>query len=447
MRDASDTIAAIATAPGRGGVGVVRISGRRVQELMRAIVGRSLPPRQAIVARFRDAAGHAIDHGIALHFSAPASYTGEDVLELQAHGGPVVLQLLLKRCLELGARVAAPGEFTQRAFLNDQLDLAQAESVADLIDASTAEAARCAMRSLEGEFSERINALVRDLVDLRVLVEATLDFPEEEVDFLQPAQLRKRLGAIAERVDNVLSAARQGSMLREGLRVVLLGEPNVGKSSLLNRLAGEDIAIVTDIPGTTRDTIHQSIELAGVPVYLVDTAGLRTSEDPVEKIGVARAWQASQKADLAVVLLDASRMDPAGAERIRERLPANLPIVTVVNKIDLVGEAPRCEDSAADPRVWISAKEGTGIDLLRHALLAAVGWREGTEGVFLARARHVAAIDEARRCVDEATNHAAALELLAEHLRQAQTALSRVVGEFTADDLLGEIFSRFCIGK
>jgi tRNA modification GTPase len=446
MDDRRDTIAAIATATGRAGVGVVRISGPAVPELIRAIIGRPLPPRAAALARFRDAAGEAIDQGIALYFRAPASYTGEDVLELQGHGGPVVLQLLLQRCLELGARVAAPGEFTQRAFLNDKLDLAQAESVADLIDASTAEAARCAMRSLQGAFSERITSLVRSVIEVRALVEATLDFPDEEIDLLDQRDLSGRLARVEDELGEVLAASRQGSLLREGLRIVLLGEPNVGKSSLLNRLAGEEVAIVTDIPGTTRDTIHQAISLGGLPVYLVDTAGLRASEDPVEKLGIARAWQASERADVALVMVDASAPHDRAEKAILERLPPQLPVVVALNKIDLLGTAPQIE-AGPSLRVWISAKESLGLDLLRDALLAAVGWRGYGEGVFLARQRHLVALEEARSHVVGAAREGRALELVAERLRLAQLALCRIVGEFSPDDLLGEIFSRFCIGK
>ena len=446
MAYASDTIAAVATATGRSAVGIVRVSGPGVDRVMRGILGRALPCRQAVVASFHDAAGHAIDQGLGLYFPAPASYTGEDILELQGHGGPVVLQLLLRRCLELGARLAAPGEFTQRAFLNDKLDLAQAESVADLIDANTSEAARCAIRSLQGAFSERIDSLVRALVELRTLVEATLDFPEEEIEFLKPARLASTLHKIERELDEVMTASRQGSLLRDGLRIVILGEPNVGKSSLLNRLAGEEVAIVTDIPGTTRDTIHQAIDLDGIPVFVVDTAGLRTSDDPVEKLGIARAWQASEKADLAVVVCDATQACEA-AEDILRRLPPRVPVVTVMNKIDLLGEAPHVDGGLSGSRVWMSAKNGLGLDLLRGALLAAGGWRGGAEGLYLARARHLAALDEARASIENAVHEERGVELVAEHLRLAQSALSRIVGDYTADDLLGEIFGRFCIGK
>jgi len=441
-----DTIAAIATAAGRGGVGIIRCSGPQVASLITAIVGRPLEPRRAALADFRDAGGEIIDRGLALFFRAPRSYTGEDVLELHGHGGPVVLRELLKRCLELGARVARPGEFTERAFLNGKLDLAQAESVADLIDAATAEAARGAMRSLRGAFSERISELARALVELRMLVEATLDFPDEEIDFLERAQAAGRLDAVRSKLREVLAETQQGSLLREGIRVVLAGKPNVGKSSLLNRLAGEELAIVTEIPGTTRDAIRQSISVEGVPVHVIDTAGLRETVDPVEKIGVARTWEAIEGADLLVVLHDAAAEGSAADERdVLARLPRTLTRLDVVNKIDLLGGDPAWDSSARTVR--LSAKTGAGLDLLRQAILASAGWRGVGEGTFMARTRHVQALKQTQKHVDHAEVVDGRLELLAEDLRLAHQHLGEITGVTTADDLLGEIFSRFCIGK
>ena len=445
----NDIIAAIATAPGRGGIGVVRLSGpeQGLDAIIGQIIGRPLQPRRASLADFRDHDGAAIDRGLALYFPAPHSYTGESMLELQGHGGPVVQRLLLKRCLGLGARIAEPGEFTKRAFLNDKLDLAQAESVADLIDATTAEAARCAVRSLHGAFSERIHELTRALIDLRALVEATLDFPDEEIDFLKPADTEGRLRTIQQRLDKVLDASRQGSLLREGIHIVLAGQPNVGKSSLLNRLAGEELAIVTDIPGTTRDAIRQTIDIGGVPAHIIDTAGLRASDDPVEKLGIARAWTAIEKADLVLLLVDATRGDTEEDQTILKRLPPQLPSLHVMNKIDLLGRAPAAEATEGKSVIWLSAKTGTGIDLLREALLKAVGWHSTGEGIYMARERHLQALNLARECLLHAAGRVKQPELFAEELRLAQEALSSITGEFTADDLLGEIFSRFCIGK
>jgi tRNA modification GTPase len=440
-----DTIAAIATAPGRSGVGIIRCSGPQIAPLVTAIVGRPLEPRRAVLADFRDADGEIIDRGLALFFRAPQSYTGEDVLELHGHGGPVVLRELLRRCLELGARTARPGEFTERAFLNGKLDLAQAESVADLIDAATTEAARSAMRSLHGAFSERIGELARALMELRMLVEATLDFPDEEIDFLERAQAAGRLDALRLKLREVLAETQQGSLLREGIRVVLAGKPNVGKSSLLNRLAGEALAIVTEIPGTTRDAIRQSISVEGVPVHVVDTAGLRETVDPVEKIGVARTWEAIESADLLVVLHDAAEGSVAGEQSVLARVPRTLARLDVVNKIDLIGREPTWDAGART--VWLSAKTGAGVDRLKQAILAAAGWRLAGEGTFMARARHVQALKQALKHIDHARVTDGRLELLAEDLRLAHQSLGEITGATTAEDLLGEIFSRFCIGK
>lgn len=443
-----DTIAAIATAPGRAGIGVVRVSGPDLAELGARIVNRRLSPRRATLADFLGTQGEVIDRGIALYYPAPHSYTGEDVLELQGHGGPVVLRLLLRRCLALGARLAEPGEFTRRAYLNDKLDLAQAESVADLIDASTARAARCAMRSLQGAFSERITALSRAVIELRALVEATLDFPEEDIEFLERADAEGRLGGVREELAKVQQASQQGSLLREGMRVVLAGQPNVGKSSLLNRLAGEDLAIVTEVPGTTRDAIRQSIDVKGVPAHIIDTAGLRESSDAVEKLGIARTWAAIERADLMLLVIDCTAGETAGDEAIVAKLPRSLPCIRVMNKIDLIGRAAASERRNGATVVWLSAKTGEGIELLRQALLDAVGWEgEGGEGLFMARERHLEALAAAQGHLERATQLMRQPELFAEELRLAQVALGAITGEFTAEDLLGEIFSRFCIGK
>ncbi len=444
------TIAAIATAPGRGGVGVIRVSGSDLLEFARALTGKTPRPRHALLTDFRDAGGQAIDTGLLLYFPGPASFTGEDVLELQGHGGPVVMNLLLRRCLELGARLAEPGEFTRRAFLNNKLDLAQAEAVADLIDASTQAAARSAVRSLQGEFSKAIHALVDELINLRMLVEATLDFPEEEIDFLQAADAFGRLARLDARLAEVRDRAGQGKLLQAGLQVVLIGQPNVGKSSLLNRLAGDELAIVTDIAGTTRDALKSSIQIQGIPLHIIDTAGLRETDDPVEKIGIARTWQEIEKADLALLLLDA-RIGQTEADRaILTRLPAKLRRITLRNKIDLSGEPPGRHTQGSDITLSLSAKSGAGMELLEQALLEVAGWHQA-EDVFIARERHLQALEAsalhlAAARAEVETPHPA-LELFAEELRLAQNALSEITGEFTADDLLGVIFSRFCIGK
>ncbi|MHB1352322.1 MAG: tRNA uridine-5-carboxymethylaminomethyl(34) synthesis GTPase MnmE [Thiobacillus sp.] len=437
-----DLIAAVATAPGRGGVGVVRVSGPDVGPLAAAILGRLPQARRATFCRFLDRAGAPLDEGIALYFAAPHSFTGEHVLELQGHGGPVVLDLILRRCVELGARLAAPGEFSRRAFLNGKLDLAQAEAVADLIDAASAEAARSALRSLSGEFSARIGELVEQLIRLRTLVEATLDFPDEEIDFLEQADAFGRLRAIGASVAAVRSQARQGVLLREGLTVVLVGQPNVGKSSLLNRLAGFDAAIVTEIAGTTRDTVCEAIRIEGVPVHVIDTAGLRETTDPIEQLGIARSWAAVEKADVALLLVDAAHGVGAHEAQILAKLP-DVTRLTVHNKIDVAGEAPR----ATADEVWLSAKTGEGVDLLRARLLQAAGWQAVGEGAFMARTRHLDALDRAARHLERAGAVAGQLELFAEELRLAQCALAEITGEFSADALLGEIFGTFCIGK
>ncbi|CAN7553336.1 tRNA uridine-5-carboxymethylaminomethyl(34) synthesis GTPase MnmE [Trinickia sp. LjRoot230] len=462
----SDPIVAIATAPGRGGIGVVRISCGRAGEtaavaLMQALCAQVLASRHASYVAFVDAGGNALDRGIALYFPAPQSYTGEHVIELQGHGGPVVLQLVLQRCLEAGAtfglRLAAPGEFTRRAFLNDKLDLAQAEAVADLIEASTEAAARSAGRSLEGVFSKDIHALVDEVIALRMLVEATLDFPEEEIDFLEAADARGKLAHIRERLARVLGEARQGALLREGLTVVLAGQPNVGKSSLLNALAGAELAIVTPVAGTTRDKVAQTIQIEGIPLHVIDTAGLRDTEDEVEKIGIARSWDEIEKADVVLHLLDARTGITLEDEAIAKRFAAGVPIVRVLNKTDLTELGPEVNRLSAingDSEVCevrLSAKKSEGIDLLRAQLLRIAGWQASTESVYLARERHLIALRGAQDHLALAAEHSDAgnqsLDLFAEELRLAQEELNSITGEFTSDDLLGVIFSRFCIGK
>jgi len=443
----NEIIAAIATAPGRAGIGIVRVSGPRLQEFTTAILGRNPPSRRAVLADFLGADGRAIDCGVALYFPAPHSYTGEDVVELQGHGGPVVLQLILRRCLELGARLAQPGEFTRRAFLNDKIDLAQAEGVADLINASTARAARCALQSLQGAFSDRIDSLMNGLSDLRTLVEGALDFPEEDVDALHRSAAQDRLMRLKAELSELEQASRQGSLLREGMRIVLVGQPNVGKSSLLNRLAGEDLAIVTEIPGTTRDAIRQSIDLDGLPAHIIDTAGLRESADPIEELGIARTWAAVEKADLVLLILDCRTGETPADKRICERLPSAVPWVKVMNKIDLTGHGPSNEHLDGLSIVWLSAKTGDGIELLRTTLLEAAGWSGEAEGLFMARARHLEALSEVQTYLEHAARQLDQTELFAEELRLAQAALGKITGEVTPDDLLGQIFSRFCIGK
>ncbi len=454
-----DPIIAIASAPGRGAVGIVRASGRDLAALVQAVCGRALLPRQATLLPFLGKDGQALDRGLALHFPAPHSYTGEDVLELQAHGGPVLLQLLLARCLQAqpGLRLAEPGEFTERAFLNDKLDLAQAEAVADLIDASTEAAARSAARSLSGAFSERITRLAERTVHLRMLVEATLDFPEEEIDFLEKAGARAQLDGLLATVNEALARTRQGALLREGLRVVLAGQPNVGKSSLLNALAGAELAIVTPIPGTTRDRVSETLQIEGVPLHITDTAGLRAeaeAADEVERIGIGRSWQAIGAADVVLFLHDLGRVGEVGYEAadalIRAQLPAGVPLLQVYNKADIDGgraAALPLPESA----MKISARTGEGLDALRRSLLAQAGWQAAPEGLFIARTRHVQALQRAHAHLVQAQAQAAlrdgALDLLAEELRLAHRALGEITGQFSTEDLLGVIFSSFCIGK
>ena len=456
MNSDKDAIVAIATAPGRGGIGIVRVSGSNLGPVLEGVLGgRTLAPRHATYCAFIDGRGTAIDQGIALHYPAPHSYTGEEVLELQGHGGPVVLRLLVARCLDvgraIGLRVAEPGEFTRRAFLNDRLDLAQAEAVADLIDASTEAAARSATRSLTGEFSRAIRALTEQLTELRALVEATLDFPEEEIDFLEKADAAGRLQRVCAALDDVLHRAQQGALLRDGLHVVLVGAPNVGKSSLLNALAGEDVAIVTAVPGTTRDRIARQIQIGGLPLDIIDTAGVRETSDEVETLGIARTLAEVERADVVLHLVDALRpsADEDVLARVTARAGRGVPLLTVVNKIDLTGAAPRSEAET----VYLSARDGQGIDLLRERLYRLAGWDRTADGenVYLARERHLQALTQARTHLEAAAGYAAqrdaVLDLFAEELRLAQNQLASITGEFSADDLLGVIFSRFCIGK
>jgi tRNA modification GTPase len=463
-----DPILAIATAPGRGAVGIVRVSGKDLAPLIAALFGRQLAPRQAVYLPFCDAQGVAIDRGLAISFPAPHSFTGEHVLELQAHGGPVVLQLLLARCLEAaaqidaltglavlaGLRLAAPGEFSERAFLNDKIDLAQAEAIADLIDASTEAAARSAAQSLSGAFSKEVHALRDAIIHLRMLVEATLDFPEEEIDFLQQADASGQLARILAAVQAVFARATQGALLREGIQVVIAGQPNAGKSSLLNALAGAELAIVTPVAGTTRDRVQQTIQIEGVPIHVIDTAGLRSSEDAVEIIGIERAWEAIASADVLLFLHDLTRMhladyQAADAEitaNLVQQLPGRVPVIDIWNKVDAMTAT-----ASPEAGITLSAKTGSGLDTLRQALLQAAGWQAPAGGSFIARERHLQALRRVQQHCAEAAKHLAsqaqALDLLAEELRLAQTALADITGEFSSDDLLGVIFSRFCIGK
>ncbi len=447
----SDVIAAIATGGGRAGIGVIRVSGPDLSRIIAAVVGRALEPRHATFTTFRGAHGETLDQGLALLFPAPSSYTGETVLELHAHGGPAVLSLLLGRCLDLGARLAEPGEFTRRAFLNGKLDLAQAEGVADLIEAATATAARAAARSLSGVFSREIRSAVDALIELRAFTEATLDFPEEDIDFLRAADAAGKLASLRERLAAIVARARQGALLREGLNVVLIGRPNIGKSSLLNQLVGDELAIVTPVPGTTRDAIRGSIEIDGIPLHVIDTAGLRPTTDAVEKIGIERTHAAIGGADLTLIVTDAREPAHPDDRAIAVGLPLQLARIVVRNKIDLAGLEPTSSEHEGAPAVALSAKTGAGIDLLRQAIRRLVGAQEDMEGTFLARERHLRALGDAAAHLDAAAAHLAAssppLELFAEELRLAQQALSTITGEFTADDLLGEIFGRFCIGK
>ena len=442
-----DTIAAIATASGSGGIGIVRVSGPACSVVATAILGVCPAPRHATYLDFKQADGELIDRGIAIYYPNPYSYTGEDVLELQGHGGTALMQILLARCIELGARQAEPGEFTRRAYLNDKIDLAQAEAVADVINAATSEAAKSAVRSLSGEFSQRINTLLLKLIDLRMFVEACLDFPEEEIDFITQGRVAEKLQAIVAELNSVFSKAKQGSLLREGINVVLVGQPNVGKSSLMNQLAGEEVAIVTSIAGTTRDTIKNVIQINGVPLHVIDTAGLRETEDEVEKFGIARAWRAAETANIALLLIDAAHGITETEKSILARLPQEIRKIWVHNKIDVSNEPAFIEEKGQTVHIHLSAKTGVGIELLKNHLLQIAGYQNNSEGVFMARTRHLDALTKVDEHVSSASKQINSAELIAEELRLAQVALSSITGEFTPDDLLGEIFSKFCIGK
>lgn len=442
-----ETIAAIATASGAGGIGVVRVSGPLAAHIASQVLGACPAARHATYLPFYQADGSLIDKGIAIYFPNPHSYTGEDVLELQAHGGTALMQILLARCIECGARHAVAGEFTQRAYLNDKLDLAQAEAVADLINAATAEAARSAVRSLSGEFSHAIQTLLQQLIDLRMYVEACLDFPEEDIDFISQGRVLEKLQANQQALARIFSQAKQGALLREGMNVVLIGQPNVGKSSLLNALSGEEIAIVTPIAGTTRDTIKNVIQIEGVPLHIIDTAGLRETEDAVEQAGIARTWKALETAHVALLLVDSQHGIGDFENAILQKLPEQVQKIWVHNKIDVSRETSRIENREKETHLFLSAKTGDGIPQLQKTLLDIVGYQPGGEGVFMARARHLTALQQVEEHLRLATRQMHAPELIAEELRSAQEALSTITGEFTPDDLLGEIFSRFCIGK
>jgi len=442
-----ETIAAIATASGAGGIGIVRVSGAASRLIALGILGQCPTPRHAAYLDFKLEDGTLIDRGIAIFYENPHSYTGEDVLELQAHGGTALMQILLARCIELGARQAEPGEFTRRAYLNDKLDLAQAEAVADVISAATVEAAKSAVRSLSGEFSKHINALLLKLIDLRMFVEACLDFPEEEIDFITQGRVAEKLETIMVELMAVFSKAKQGSLLREGIVVVLVGQPNVGKSSLMNQLAGEDVAIVTSVAGTTRDTIKNAIQINGVPLHIIDTAGLRETDDEVEKFGIERTWRATETANIALLLVDAAHGIGEQEKAILARLPQEIRKIWVHNKIDVGNTKPSCKQIDGATHIYLSAKTGDGLALLKNQLLALAGYQSNSEGIFMARARHLQALAEVDAHLNGAKRQMSSAELLAEELRLAQDDLASITGEFTPDDLLGEIFSKFCIGK
>jgi tRNA modification GTPase len=452
MVGSPDTIAAIASAPGKGAVGVIRVSGPLVPQIAAGLLGGLPAPRQAKLSSFLGAHGETLDEGIALYFPAPRSYTGEHVLEIQGHGGVLIVDMLLQRLLELGCRMARPGEFSERAFLNGKIDIAQAEAIADLIDAGTAAAARAAVRSLQGEFSARITDLKSAITALRAYVEAAIDFPDEEIDFLSDRALRERLAAVFAGFESITVAARQGALLREGLNVVIAGKPNAGKSSLLNQLAGDEVAIVTDVPGTTRDVLRQHVHLDGLPLNLIDTAGLRAAVDVVEVEGVRRARNEMARADRVLYVVDSGAGDNEAESWAAdlERLPAAVPVTLVFNKIDLTRIPPRLDEATVPPRVSLSARTGAGLELLRTHLKTSAGYRETESGAFSARRRHLDALNRAREHVQNAADTLSsprAFELFAEDLRLAQRALGEITGEFTSDDLLGEIFGSFCIGK
>jgi tRNA modification GTPase len=442
-----DTIAAIATPPGNGGVGIIRISGALIPEIAKQLLNKPLLPRQALYSSFIDGDGSVIDSGITLYFPSPASYTGEDVLELQGHGGSVVLDMLLRRVLSLGARLANPGEFTERAFLNNKLDLAQAEAVADLIESGTEQSVRSAQKSMQGVFSVQINELVAELTELRIYVEAAIDFVDDEIDFLTDGVVENRIVRLLSRIEEIQKTAQQGRLLRDGMTVVLAGKPNAGKSSLLNALAGHEAAIVTDIAGTTRDVLKERIQLDGMPLHIIDTAGLRESDDAVEKEGIRRAHEEIQKADKILLLIDAREPE---VESILKTLPPDISITRIYNKIDLLGLEPEIKQTELGTQIYLSIKTGSGMELLKQHLKQSVGFNEATDNVFLARRRHIEALRKGREFVESALNQlqgSRAGELVAEDLRQAQNSLAEITGAVTSDDLLGKIFSSFCIGK
>ncbi|MGD8524800.1 MAG: tRNA uridine-5-carboxymethylaminomethyl(34) synthesis GTPase MnmE [Thioalkalispiraceae bacterium] len=446
----SDTIAALATPPGRGGVGIIRVSGPLAKQVAEAILGKLPAARIAEYLPFYDDNQQVIDSGIALYFPNPHSFTGEDVLELQAHGGPVIMDMLLREILKQPVRLAQPGEFSQRAFLNDKIDLAQAEAIADLIEAGSEQAARSASRSLQGVFSQWVNDTVEQLIGLRMYVEAAIDFPEEEIDFLADQRITQELDYLVEELQRVISMAHQGQLLREGMRVVLAGQPNTGKSSLLNALAGRESAIVTDIPGTTRDVLREEINIDGLPLHIIDTAGLRQSDDAVEQEGMRRTWSEIEQADCVLLMLDARAGFTTDDQQILQQLPAHLPVTYVYNKIDLTDQKASELELENHTELWISARQGVGIELVRDHLKNIVGYQSMGEGSFMARRRHLDALEKALQHLDKgqqqlSEHHAG--ELLAEDLRQAQSVLNEITGEFGSDDLLGKIFSSFCIGK
>ncbi|MBV7300607.1 tRNA uridine-5-carboxymethylaminomethyl(34) synthesis GTPase MnmE [Enterovibrio paralichthyis] len=451
----SDTIVAQATPPGRGGVGIIRVSGPKALAVAQAVTGRELPVRRAEYLPFKDTDGNAIDQGIALYFKAPNSFTGEDVLELQGHGGPVIMDMLIKRILELdGVRTARPGEFSERAFLNDKLDLAQAEAIADLIDASSEQAAKSALQSLQGAFSTKVNSLVEALIHLRIYVEAAIDFPDEEIDFLSDGKVAGELDEIITSLDDVRKAANQGAIMREGMKVVIAGRPNAGKSSLLNALSGKESAIVTDIAGTTRDVLREHIHIDGMPLHIIDTAGLRDASDEVERIGIERAWDEIKQADRVLFMVDGTTTSATSPEEIWpefiDRLPENIGMTVIRNKAEMTGEPLGICHASQPTLIRLSAKTGEGVDALREHLKACMGFSGATEGGFMARRRHLEALDAAARHLDigkEQLEGYMAGEILAEELRIAQQHLSEITGEFSSDDLLGRIFSSFCIGK